>query len=208
MKKRITSIFEPAKRNAGIILLACALVMTLAAGSSIAVEQQAEGYTYLAVTSGYSPYTRIPGVPRGTDDSRIIQVTLTQHFTPFPLELPEGSGDAEEYAFVGVYVTFDEPFETEELDGYTSLVMPDGVLTCKDIEIIGPLHYGEITEIGEDYVVMDMRDDSYQTTGVLQRFTYTPDTYQSYESPFAQGSGCMLIAGEDGVALAMMEANG
>ncbi len=38
MKKRISSIYEPQKRKIGVLLLACAMVLTLAAGTSIAAD--------------------------------------------------------------------------------------------------------------------------------------------------------------------------
>ncbi len=42
MKKRINSIYEPAKNKMGIVLLACVMVMTLLAGTSIAADTTEE----------------------------------------------------------------------------------------------------------------------------------------------------------------------
>ena len=42
MKKRINSVYEPAKRKAGVLLLACALLLTLLAGTSVATSIAAD----------------------------------------------------------------------------------------------------------------------------------------------------------------------
>lgn len=203
MKKRITSIFEPTKKKIGSLLLSCTILMTLAAGTSIAVEKQSEGYTYLAVAE-YSP-------PEGIEDtSRMIRVrpvdlrVALADSAIVTLLLPEGSGTAEDNSAVGIRVTFDEPIEAwQEQNGTKTAEIPYDIFEPTHVEIIGPLQRGIIAEIGEDYVLLNTLE-----TGDPSRYTITPDTIMWYVNPFKAGSGCVMIVDEEGVALAIVESNG
>lgn len=197
-------------RKHWMVLLAILLCTALLGTAAVAEET----HTYLAITSGYSPDERVPGTPEDiTDTSRITQVTIVNAWMPMPMLLPEGSGTAEAYAHVGLRLTFDAPFEMgydEEYDvQYLEMPLGDVVLEPTSIEVIGPLAYGIITELGEDYVVLDAYDEQYQLTGEETRYVLTPETQLVYyERPFEVGDGAQVIAGEDGVALAMVLANG
>ena len=120
----------------------------------------------------------------------------------------------EEYnSIVGARVTFDEPLSLDtEVDshGFEIIQMqPSTILEPAKIEIVGSSDYGTILEIGDDYMILDSVYDHNRQPGSHPRYTITPDTLQWYSnSPFDTGSGCQIIADDEGVVLAMREANG
>lgn len=183
------------------------LLCTFALGTFSMAEAE---YTYLAITSPYSETEAVPGIPEGVEDtSRIIQVALYGANPPLPLRLPEGSGAPEDFSFVGILVAFDTPLDVSLEQQNNRLVNPpEGVLEPKRVEIIGPVQYGIIVEIGEDYVVLDAYDEFFQLTGDHHRYAITPDTLMLYESPFEAGSGCMIVVDQEGAAVFMDESNG
>ncbi len=198
MKIRIMTIVQPNKRKIGALLLACAVLLTLAAGTSVAVEKVDEGYTYLAITNG---------LEEGT--TRVVRADVLGMPPIRLLLLPEESGEAEDYASVGIRATFAEPIDmmpaatdAEYMRMITEPLQPTRV------EIAGQTTYGRIVELGEAYVILDAYDETYALTGSNDRYTVTPDTYMQYEAPFEAGSGCMMIVDKDGTVLAMVEQNG
>ncbi|MDR0897941.1 MAG: M56 family metallopeptidase [Oscillospiraceae bacterium] len=216
MKKRIASIFSLQKKKARL-LLACAIALALVAGISFATDKPTAGVRYLAVTSGYSPYERVPGLPEEiaqTDD--IIQATIVNGWRPMPLRLPEGSAEAEEYALAGVWVTLDEPFAIlqDEETGTASYSMPrDTLLEPTAIAMINPLAYGIIVEITEDALVVEAvsRFGEALPNNPQIQYTLTADTIfadANGEGSFVPGAYVTLIADEQGVALAILSVIG
>jgi hypothetical protein len=210
MKKRIASIFTLQKKKAHL-LLACALVLALATGTSFAMDTPAPGFRYLAVTSGYSPHERVPGLPEDiAQTSDIIQATLVNGWRPMPLRLPEGSAEAEAYALAGVWVTLDQPFATKRYEGYSAdhYEMPrDTLLEPTAIDIIGPLAYGVIVEITENYLVVKpvSRFGEPLANSPQIRYLLTADTvFAGMDDEFKPGGSVTLIADAQGVALAVL----
>jgi len=185
------------------------------AGIKAEVSSSENEYIYLAVLSRfYSPATKLPYLG-GIDDTSRFDVDRIVHAQlifsrSVALLLPEGSGTEEDYAYVGARVTFDSPFEVSQGSLGNEIINLSGyvILEPKRVEIIGDMVYGEIVEISENHMILDARGEDARPTGNHTRYTITPDTLMWYESPFEKGSGCEAIVDQDGVVLAMAEANG
>ena len=193
-------------RNSCFVIALLSIVSLLYVSVSVAEE-----YTYLAITSEFNPNEPVPGVPKtiGNTD-QVIQAMLLNSWRPLPLLLPEGSGKAENYSYVGIWVTFDKPFEKKiDESSIEVLQLPNELLRPTSIEIISFIRYGTIVELGTEYIILDARDKYHRPTGELSRYTITQDTlFMKYEGSFEVGNGCELIVDSEGVVLAVVEANG
>lgn len=208
MKERILMIanWKKKRRVATVCAALCiCLLLPVLCTSALARDEA----TYLAFAA-YSPILRVPGIPEGIDDdSRIVQANLVHTWRPMPLLLPEDAGDPDNYTYVGVRLTFDEPLPTER-DAYGNEVFNtgSGLLTPSRVEIVGSVVNGFIVELGEDYVVVEPYG-AYRLTDEQSRYAITPDTQMmAIELPFAIGTGCELIVDDTGTVLAMVQGNG
>lgn len=167
-------------------------------------------YNYLAVTSGYSPYSRIPGIPSNvTDTSQVIQVRLIDAWSPVPLLLPEGSEHPERYAFVAIYVTLSERLSYEYVDSVEILKMPSGVLAPERVEIIGPIRYGTIVHLDEDSLTVSAYNRDVGSTGESSTYKITPSTRMiAYQETFDVGTIVEMIVDSNDTVLAIMVYHG
>jgi beta-lactamase regulating signal transducer with metallopeptidase domain len=211
MKERILMIANWKKKSRVATLcalLSIALLTPLLCTSALGQDAQQTGYTYLALTSYYDPaMADMENVPE-EQASRVIWVELFGSGRPQWMVLPEGH-DPEQYSFVGIRATFDEPFDVEYIDnGIRFAEIPEGILEPTRVEVIDSLQYGVITELGEDYLVMNLWDRYGVLSDVPTRFSVAPDVLLAYEEPFQAGSGCMAVVDGEGMVLAMVQSNG
>lgn len=210
MKKRIA---------AGLVcVVLCLTGLAIGAeadGPASGVEEKSE-CAYLAIVHRFDSFASILDFVEGDADTSRLDTDNTVWSAlcfsrPAVMFLPEGIVWDEMDSFIGVRVTFDQPFDTFlDPHGMEMLKIPFGViLEPTRVEIVGDVVYGAIAEIGEDYMILGERDENGLATGTLSRYTITPDTMMWHESPdFRAGSGCMAIVDQDGVVLAMEEGNG
>lgn len=197
----------------------CTLMVILLLASAMGtVTAKNQEYSYLAVLTRYTDYT-VNGeleqqgfVDTGRLDlSRVVTAYVFSTSRPIPLVLPDGSGWEEGIDIIGARVTFDKPFDIFLAHNSLEVVQIPGnaILEPKRVEIVGNIAYGVIVEIGDDYVVLDARDENARPTGTLTRYTITSDTLMWYEAtPFEAGSGCEMIVASEGVVCSMQEGNG
>ena len=191
----------------------CALISVLVFLYAAGIFAAAAGeYTYLAVLNRFNPpdflYDFVEEDAH-VDASRTVHAVLCFSW-PAPLLLPAGSGTEKDYSSVGARVTFPEPFDVLlDRNGLEIIQLPDNIiLEPERVEIVGEVIHGNIVEIGEDYVILDVFNESSGLNGNSTRYVITPDTLLWYEEPFAPGSGCEMIVDHEGTVLAMNESNG
>ena len=172
-------------------------------------------YTYLACTWGYSYQyggEPMPGVPKDVDISRIVEMVMPGYpESSVALLLPEDCGAPLECVLKGIIITVDEPLNVET-DGNTIRVndLP-AFIVPKRVEIVGDVFYGVITEIGQDFIMVDIFDDQICIpSGNLQRFSVTDSTliWPGMQSQITVGDSYVVIGSENGVALSIHASNG
>lgn len=185
-------------KKAMTTMLALMMLLTLTASASAA---EADAHTYLSIAT-WEPDLLETFEVEG-DANRILYVDILEEQYTL-VRLPEDAPDAESFAETGVLLVFDAP-----LTPYNAAENGMQVLTASSVTIVGALHYGRITEIGDDYVIHDVYNTvpDPELSGNPTRYTLTPDTILLFEDPFEAGSGCQLIVDEDGTVLAMVEGN-
>ena len=163
-------------------------------------------YTYLAFTWGYTV-----GAPPGTpedmaDTSRMIQMLMPGSAMPAALQLPEDCGEPEDYSFKGVMITVDTPIGVERDGPYVTIAdLPDFIVS-RHVEIVGDVLYGNLTEVGEDYVTLDIYGDfAAGSEDRVRRFTVTEDTliFLIDEPRLKPWDGAVIIGTPGGEALAI-----
>ena len=172
-------------------------------------------YTYLACTWGYSYQyggEPMPGTPKDVDISRIIEMIMPGYpESSVALLLPEDCGAPLECVLKGIMITVDEPLNVET-DGNTIRVndLP-AFIVPKRVEVVGDVFYGVITEIGQDFIMIDIFDDQICIpSGNLQRFSVTDSTliWPGVQSKITVGDSYVVIGSENGVALSIHASNG
>jgi len=173
-------------------------------------------YTYLAVLHRSDDFLVWDFIEKNADtirldESRAVHAALFSSSVFTVMILPEGNNEGEIKSKVGARVTFDKPFNTflNENGLECIQILPGSILEPKRVEIVGDYHYGNIVELGEDYVILDVYDEYFQPSGNLIYSTITPDTLMSWaDVPFQVGIGCEMIVDKDGVVLTMSVAFG
>ena len=194
----------------------CIWISVLLCLSAAGAFAEATGeYIYLAVLNRFDSPADILFFVDGTVDTTHLDTSRTVHAVlcfsrPAPLLLPAGSGTEKDYSSVGVRVAFDKPFDVfPDRNGLEITDIPDNIiLEPMGVEIVGDVKNGNIVEIGGDFVILDVFDESIGLNGSQIRYTITPDTLIWYEEPFEAGSGCQMIVDHEGRVLAMNESNG
>lgn len=195
----------------------CALGLVILLLMSMALTATAEetDYSYYAV-SYWRPDEIAALEVTDAEAGRVVYVSVFGSYGLQPMLLPEGSDIQADASceYVGVLLTFDEPFEAEQ-DGNNirSLQTPTGTLRPTKVERVGLVSYGPILEIDDASVTQDVWYDTdhnpNEEEGLTSTYALSPDTLTCIPNPpFAVGNGCEMIVGEDGVVLTMMAANG
>lgn len=195
-------------RVLGLIAL---LLMTMA----FAATAEETDASYYAVTYWRPDEAAAQEIPE-EEAGRIVYVSVFGSHGLQPMLLPEDSDIQADASceYVGVRVTFDEPFPQEqEGNNILSLQTPAGILRPTKVERIGTVSYGPIQKIDDASVTQavwyDTDHNPNEEEGLTATYALSPDTLTCLsDPPFVAGNGCEMIIGEDGIVLTMVAANG
>lgn len=187
------------------------LALLLCLSAALAAAEETD--TCLAFAQWYPELAKEAGV-QGADAQRLVVVDIMGQGLYYLL-LPEDSGiRARDCHYAGLRLTFDKPFAIErEENRVLSVTMPTGILHPSKAEVVGTVTYGEVKEIGTDYIIQEIWYDADHQEGIeaahgTQRFTLLPDAILQYGIPFAPGGGCSILSDEHNTVLLMAQGNG
>ena len=165
-------------------------------------------YTYLAfIWDGYI-YDLPPGMPIGTmDTKRLIAVQIPGNFFLVALLLPDECGRLEDYAFKGIMFTVDTPITVERNGLYVTRDDVPAIVVPKRVDIVGDVFYGFLTEVGTDYIDVELRTEFFagNPADEIRRFAITDNTVICIadEPQLTPGDSYIIIGTPDGDALAI-----
>lgn len=167
-------------------------------------------YTYLACTwnYAYNPKEPPPGTPEGlVNTRRVIQMLMPGSTAPAALLLPDECGEPENFKMKGIRITVDAPIDIVKEGNFIRSVNLPNFIVPKRVEIVGDVFYGCLTEIGTDYIVIEIYGEQ---AGDFRRFIVTDETmiWIADEPALQVGNGVIVIGNPSGVALSMHLSNG
>jgi len=170
-------------------------------------------YTYLVCTWAGVAADPPPGTPGSMPRSRMIQIEMPGSSTPSVLLLPDDCGPLDEYAFKGLLITVDTPIHIERNGPYVNVAELPAFIVPSRVEIAGDVILGHLTEVGTDFVEIELLSFyDYVPGDMTRRYTVNERTmiYIAEEPQLEPGQGVVIIESwyYDGDAWAIILSNG